>query len=185
MEDLEHIVVMYYQDECRELHKIVDTIIHKLGGVDEITDYYSIADEVFNDVLIRWDMVQDFRGLLWCALSNKFKTEFTRLNRYKRQADKQAVSIDVVIDDNKHTLADILSDDSSIDDSILNDSLADDTRYKKYFDGLSKRQRAFAILLSEGYKRCDIMKKLNLTPSEYSNDLSALRATRNTRHLPR
>lgn len=184
-DNITSILTFYYDNEGRELQKVVDLIIRKLGTVDEITDYYSLADEVFADVIQRYDNEQDFRGLLWSALSNKFKSEFTRQNRYKRQCDKNAISLDTPIgDDDKTTVIDVVQDDYCLADVVCGYSLADDERYKKFFKGLSKKQYKVALLIADGYDKPEIISMLDITEVQYSDCLMALRATRNTRNLP-
>lgn len=87
---------------------MVDQILFKLRFDVDNEDFYSLANEIFVDVLRRYDGMQDFNGFLYSCLTNKFKTEMTRRNRQKRQADKNSVSFDAPIsnDENNLTLED-------------------------------------------------------------------------------
>ena len=60
-------------------------------------DFYSLANEVFVDVMRRYDGAQSFDGFLYSCLLNKIKTEITRRNREKRKADRMSISIDTPI----------------------------------------------------------------------------------------
>ena len=79
---------------------MVDKILFKLKFTDvDNEDFYSLANEIFVDVLKRYDKKQDFNGFLYSCLCNKFKTEMTRRNREKRKADKMALSWETPIGD--------------------------------------------------------------------------------------
>ena len=57
-------------------------------------DFYSLANEVFVDVMARYDDSQSFDAFLYSCLLNKVKTEMTRRNCEKRKADRMSISID-------------------------------------------------------------------------------------------
>ena len=108
------ILETYYADNAKKLHKMVDSILCRFGGLSskDTDDFYSLANEVFADVLKRYDHKQSFDGFLYSCLINKIKTEMTRRNREKRKADRMCVSFDVVNDDNeKHSLLDLMASD--------------------------------------------------------------------------
>lgn len=73
----------YYADNARKLHRTVDKILSRFGGLSDkdTDDFYSLANEVFVDVLKRYDPEQSFDGFLYSCLSNKIMTEITRRNR--------------------------------------------------------------------------------------------------------
>ena len=91
-----YILDTYYADNARKLHRTVDKILVKFGGLSgkDMDDFYSLANEVFADVLKRYDHVQSFDGFLYTCLSNKIMTEITRRNREKRKADRMCTSLD-------------------------------------------------------------------------------------------
>lgn len=78
-----YILDSYYADNAKKLHRIVDKILSKFGGLSgkDMDDFYSLANEVFTDVLKRYDHVQSFDAFLYSCLLNKIKTEITRRNR--------------------------------------------------------------------------------------------------------
>ena len=80
----------YYADNAKKLHKTVDKILCRFGGLSgkDTDDFYSLANEVFTDVMKRYDYKQSFDGFLYSCLSNKIMTEITRRNREKRKADR-------------------------------------------------------------------------------------------------
>lgn len=73
----------YYADDAKKLHKVVDKILSKFGGLSnkDKDDFYSLANEVFVNVLKRYDHEQSFDGFLYSCLSNKIMSEITRRNR--------------------------------------------------------------------------------------------------------
>jgi len=54
---MDRILMAYYADNARKLHKIVDSILLKFGGISDkdLDDFYSLANEVFVDVMRRYD----------------------------------------------------------------------------------------------------------------------------------
>ena len=60
----------YYADNARKLHKTVDRILCRFGGLSskDKDDFYSLANEVFVDVMKRYDYEQSFDGLLYSCL---------------------------------------------------------------------------------------------------------------------
>ena len=89
---MEAILNSYYANDAKKLHIMVDKILVRLKFYDvDNEDFYSLANEIFVDVIRRYDGKQDFNGFLYSCLMNKFKTEMTRRNRQKRQADRMAL----------------------------------------------------------------------------------------------
>ncbi|RKI35558.1 hypothetical protein D7V96_26800, partial [bacterium D16-59] len=77
---MEQIINSYYADNAKKLHRIVDRILLKFGGLSDKDkdDFYSLANEVFVDALGRYDGVQPFDGFLYVCLSNKIMSEITK-----------------------------------------------------------------------------------------------------------
>ena len=98
---MEQILITYYAENAKKLHKIVDKILLKFGGLSnkDLDDFYSLANEVFVDVMKRYDKSQSFDVFLYSCLSNKIKTEITKRNREKRKADRMSISIDTPVGD--------------------------------------------------------------------------------------
>ena len=95
----DQILNSYYADNARKLHRTVDRILAKFGGLSykDKDDFYSLANEVFVDAMGRYDGTQPFDGFLYVCLSNRIKSEMTRRNREKRKADRLAISLDAPI----------------------------------------------------------------------------------------
>lgn len=77
---MNQILVQYYNNNARELRKLVDGILAKFSGWSnkDVDDFYSLANEVFVDVMRKYDNSQSFEVFLYCCLSNRIKTEMTR-----------------------------------------------------------------------------------------------------------
>ena len=56
----------------------------------DLDDFKSLANEVFWDVLKRYDEEKEFGGLLYISLQNKIMSEMTKRNRTKRTYDKNS-----------------------------------------------------------------------------------------------
>ena len=53
---IEKIVNDYYENNARKLHILVDKILFKLGfSFIDRDDFYSLANEIFSDVILRYD----------------------------------------------------------------------------------------------------------------------------------
>lgn len=103
----------YYADNAKKLHKTVDRILCRFGGLSgkDTDDFYSLANEVFADVMKRYDYKQSFDGFLYSCLSNKIMTEITRRNREKRKADRMSVSLDTPVgDEDGLTIGNMIAD---------------------------------------------------------------------------
>lgn len=53
----------YYADNAKKLHRIVDGILSKFGGLSnkDKDDFYSLANEVFADIMKKYDDSQSFK----------------------------------------------------------------------------------------------------------------------------
>lgn len=179
----------YYADNAKKLHKVVDKILFKFGGLSgkDRDDFYSLANEVFTNVLKRYDGVQSFDGFLYSCLSNKIMTEITRRNREKRKADRLCTSLDAVNGDGEQcTLLDLMASDfDTFDEAVRaqeNGQYQDD-KVQMYISKLSNRQVSILNLLVDGYQPNEIRQMLDISPREYSNNLSIMRCYENVKVL--
>ena len=92
-------LVTYYDNNAAKLRRTVDKILMKFGGISDkdTDDFYSLANEVFVNVMRRYDDSQSFDAYLYSCLLKKIKTEMTRRNREKRMTDRMTVSIDMLL----------------------------------------------------------------------------------------
>lgn len=178
----------YYADNAKKLHKVVDRILSKFGGLSnkDTDDFYSLANEVFLDVMTRYDHEQSFDGFLYSCLSNKIMTEITRRNRQKRKADRMSVSLDGTNENEEEcSLLDLIPSDFDTFEEVARRQECG--RYcdkvQLYISKLSNRQISILNLLVDGYKPNEIQLILEISSVEYWEDLKTMRSYENVKIL--
>ena len=157
---MEQIINSYYEDNAQKLHNLVDKILVKLQFFEvDNEDFYSLANEIFADSLNRYDGRQEFEKFLYFQLLNKFKTEMTKRNRYKRQADKMAISIDTPIGEDEN--------------------LTIGFKMQQYLNQLSSLQEEVLRLISIGYTPSEIIGELHINKKQYDDCYRAIHSYRN------
>lgn len=178
---METIINSYYKNNAKKLHNMVDRILFKLRFDVDNEGFYSLANEIFVDALNRYDGKQDFDGFLYSCLVNKFKTEMTRRNRYKRQADRMSVSIDAPIGDKENsTIGDLLADKDTIEKIFFEEreeTYSD--KMKNYLGRLSILQREVLRLISIGFEPNEILTELHINKKQYEDCYNAIHSYRN------
>lgn len=178
---MEKILNTYYSDNAQKLHKIVDQILQKYGGISDKDrdDFYSLANEVFTDVIRRYDQKQPFEGFLYSCLSNRIKTEITRRNRMKRSPDRLSVSMELPVDgEEEATLGDMLPGAFDLEIEIFGQEEYSE-KMLLYLNKLSNTQRKILRFMAEGYTPGEIQEELQMNKKEYSDCDSAIHSYRN------
>ena len=184
----ESILEDYYSDNARKLHKVVDKILVKFGGLSDKDkdDFYSLANEVFVDVMKRYDDKQSFDGFLYTCLSNKIMTEITRRNRQKRKADRMSTSLDAAVGDEEEcSLLDLIPSDFDTFEEVAKaqeKELYQDKVYL-YIARLSNQQVNILNLLIDGYKPNEVRDMLEISAREYADNMQVMRSYENIRSL--
>lgn len=178
----------YYADNAKKLHRTVDKILFRFGGLSDkdLDDFYSLANEVFVDVMRRYDESQSFDGFLYSCLANKIKTEMTRRNREKRKADRMCTSLDAAIDnDEECSLLDFLASDFDTFEEVIKTQECGQYQDKiqMYISRLSNRQVSILNLLIDGFKPNEIREMLEISPREYADDMLIMRCYENVKIL--
>ena len=183
-----YILDTYYADNAKRLRKVVDKILLKFGGLSnkDRDDFYSLANEVFVDVMKRYDCKKSFDGFLYSCLSNKIMTEITRRNREKRKADKLSISLDGIIgNDEEHNLLEFIPSDFDTFEEVTKKQ--GDGQYQDkvqlYISKLSNRQVNILNLLVDGYKPNEIREILEISSKEYADELKTMRNYENVKIL--
>lgn len=177
----------YYADNAKKLHRVVDKILFKFGGLSDkdLDDFYSLANEVFVDVMKRYDGVQSFDGFLYSCLSNKIMSEITRRNREKRKADRMCTSLDATDENEECSLLDFIpSDFDTFDEAVReqkNGQYCD--KVQQYIARLSNRQVNILNLLVDGYQPNEVRQILGISPKEYSDSMEVMRSYENVKIL--
>ena len=167
----------YYGNDCKKLHKMIDGILQKLRFYDvDKEDFYSLANEIITKALPKYDFKQDFDGYIYSCLVNKFKTEMTRRNRYKRKADKMALSLDASInEEDESTLEDIIPSGVTIENEVFKENKEDWRKeIQDFLDSLSPLQKEIALLLSNENTPDEICKELHITMQHYKNSVERI-----------
>ena len=178
----------YYADNAKKLHKVVDRILSKFGGLSnkDTDDFYSLANEVFAEIMTRYDYEQSFDGFLYSCLSNKIMTEITRRNREKRKADRMSVSLDGTNENEEEcSLLDIIPSDFDTFEEVAKRQGRGQYQDKvqRYISRLSNRQISILNLLVDGYKDSEIQLILEISSTEYWEDLKIMRSYENVKIL--
>lgn len=173
----------YYENNAKRLHEIVDRILLKFGGIyqKDYDDFYSLANEVFTDVLNKYEESKDFEGFLYSCLLNKIKTEITARNRDKRKVDRLSISLNTPIGENEDTiLADIIEADFDMETEIIGkDEDTYSARMTLYLSKLSKMQREILRYQADGFSPQEIKQELQISDKKYSDCKLAIGAYRN------
>ena len=185
---MEQILNKYYADNAKKLHKVVNKILKRFGGLSDkdVDDFYSLSNEVFVDVMARYDDSQSFDAFLYSCLLNKIKTEMTRRNREKRKADRMSISIDTPIgDDENCTIGDMIASDFSIEKELFEKDKREEwsEEANMYLDSLSPLQRKIAFLLSDNNTPNEICEELHITLKHFENSMKRILADERIRSL--
>ena len=178
---MEKIILSYYENNAKKMRTMIDKILFRLKFNVDNEDFYSLGNEVFLDVLNRYDGKQDFDGFLYSCLVRRFKTEMTRRNRYKRQADRMAISIDSSVgEDENMTLSDIIADKDTIEKIFFEENEdAYSAEMQRYLSRLSILQREVLRLISIGFNPNEILTELHINKKQYDDCYNAIHSYKN------
>lgn len=178
----------YYADNAKKLHKVVDKILFKFGGLSnkDMDDFYSLANEVFVQAMRRYDHTQSFDGFLYSCLSNKIMTEITRRNREKCRADRLSISLDSVNQEEEEcSLLDFIASDFDTFEEAAktqeNGQYQD--KVQLYISKLSNLQVTILNLLIDGYKPNEVRGLLEISQREYAENMQTMRSYENIKIL--
>lgn len=182
------ILESYYANNARKLHRTVDKILSKFGGLSDKDkdDFYSLANEVFVHVLKKYDDSQSFDGFLYTCLLNKIKTDITKRNRKKRKADRKSVSLDAVNgdEDGCNLMELIPSDFDTFEEVIKRQGRGQyQGKIQRYISRLSSQQVNILNLLVDGYKPHEIREILKISQKEYTDNLQIMKSFENVKIL--
>lgn len=178
----------YYADNAKKLHRAVDRILSKFGGLSykDTDDFYSLANEVFADVIRKYDDSQSFDGFLYSCLSNKIMSEITRRNREKRKADRMSISVNAINDKGEdYCLLDCIPSDFHTfeEASKCQENGQYQDKVQCYISKLSNQQVNILNLLIDGYKPFEVRRILEISPKEYENNMQIMRCYENMKIL--
>lgn len=178
----------YYADNARKLHRVVDRILSKFGGLTykDTDDFYSLANMVFADAIRRYDCEQSFDGFLYSCLSNKIMSEISKRNCEKRRADRLSISLDATNDKGEdYSLLDCIpSDFDTFEEASKHQENGEYcNKVQQYISKLSNQQVNILNLLIDGYKPFEVRRILEMSPKEYADNMQIMRCYENVRVL--
>ncbi|MDE7274312.1 MAG: hypothetical protein K2N95_14900 [Lachnospiraceae bacterium] len=178
----------YYIDNARKLHRVVDRILSKFGGLTykDTDDFYSLANVVFVDAIKRYDCEQSFDGFLYSCLSYKITSEITKRNREKRKADRLSISLEAANDKGEdYSLLDCIPSDFDTFEEVSKRQENGEycNKVQQYMSKLSNQQVNILNLLIDGYKPFEVRRILEMSPKEYENNMQIMRCYENVRVL--
>lgn len=204
----EEIINVYCYNNAKKIHKMVDKILKKFGGItqDDIEECYGIAYEVFTKLINgdEYDPSKPFHSMFYAFTCNRIKDYITKKNRNKRcqkiiEKDGTVtylypVSLDSEINgksDGEENVTykelipssfDIwkeLSEENDIFKIDDDESVFNDIKIKLYLNQLTKKQKDSLRLIVKGYKPFEIREILHITEKEYLDILNGIRCYKN------
>ena len=151
-------------------------------------DFYSIANMTLWQAYNAYD--QDtgvsFDGFLNTCLQKKFKTELTSRHRQKRILNQFAISLDAVNDKEEEcNLLDFIASDFDTFEEVAkrqeNGQYQD--KIQLYISKLSNIQVSILNLLVDGYKPNEIQKIMEISATEYADNMQFMRSYENVKIL--
>lgn len=171
MKTMEFTVNAYYENNAKKLRRMADRILQSFGGISDMDyhDFYSIANEVFVDVMKRYDGQQSFDGFLYSCLLKKFQSEITSRNRWKRRADRNTISLDAPVGEDGSTLSDTIPSDFDMESALLERMcISQDERVERYLGSLNRMQRRILEWKMKEIPIPEIKQGLGLSDKEYN-----------------
>lgn len=181
----------YCENDMQLLKKISRSIFMRFN--EPLTradhdDFFSIANMTLWQAYNAYDPDNgvSFDGFLYTCLQKKFKTELTSRHRYKRILNQFAISLDIVNDNEEEcSLLNLIPSDFDTFEEV--NKRQEYGRYhdkvQQYLARLSNRQVNILNLLVDGYKPCEVQQILEMSSTEYADDLTAMRSYENVKIL--
>ena len=185
------VLQLYCENDMRLLKKISRSIFMRFN--ESLTkadhdDFYSIANMTLWQAYNAYDPDTgvSFDGFLNTCLQKKFKTELTSRHRQKRILNQFAVSLDAVNDKEEEcNLLDFIASDFDTFEEVAkrqeNGQYQD--KIQLYISKLSNIQVSILNLLVDGYKSNEIQKILEISATEYADNMQFMRSYENVKIL--
>ena len=190
----------YYNNDAKELHKIVDKVVNqRFGGTydKDIDEYYTIATDVVIDIIKndRYDQSKgDFVGFLYSSLYkafidyHKYKTRDKRCSKVEVEVNENGktekkkipisdVSMDAPIgDDERFTFGDAIQSDFNMDNELESKGIIQDENIEKYLNSLSKVQRQIIEMKMQEIPVSEIKDILKLSSKQYEQHCNEIKS---------
>lgn len=188
--EIDQILAKYYGNDAEKLHKMVDGMLKKFGGISDkdMDDFYSLANEVFAIALEDFDGTGTFDGFLKFRLSNKIKSMITARNRKKRAnieirklpdgRTEKVYHMDLslyepIYSDGKECfLGDLIPSEFSLENELSEEiGISFSEKTTRYIKSLPICTQKVVLMICEGYKPGQIQENLHMTSTEYLNHM--------------
>ena len=156
----------YYANNGERIKKMVDGIIINFGGIydKDKDDFYSIGNEVFVSAIKTYrDGKQSFGSYLRNCIFNKVKTEVTKRNAIKRNAEIEPLDCD-------GSPLDVVDDKDFEEEFISNEMV------KSRLESFGKIGQEIIRLRIQGMPDVEIKRKLKLTNRQFDDELKKVQA---------
>ena len=185
------VLQLYCENDMRLLKKISRSIFMRFN--ESLTkadhdDFYSIANMTLWQAYNAYDPDTgvSFDGFLNTCLQKKFKTELTSRHRQKRILNQFAISLDAVNDKEEEcNLLDFIASDFDTFEEVArrqeNGQYQD--KLQQYISKLSNIQVSILNLLVDGYKPNEIQKIMEISATEYADNMQFMRSYENVKIL--
>ena len=185
------VLQLYCENDMQLLKRISRSIFMRFN--ESLTkadhdDFYSIANMTLWQAYNAYDPDTgvSFDGFLNTCLQKKFKTELTSRHRQKRILNQFAISLDAVNDKEEEcNLLDFIASDFDTFEEVAkrqeNGQYQD--KIQLYISKLSNIQVSILNLLVDGYKSNEIQKILEISATEYADNMQFMRSYENVKIL--
>lgn len=180
----------YCENDMRLLKRISKSIFLRLGEPlteADYDDFYSIANMTLWQAYNSYDISKgaSFNIHLCNCLKKKFKTEIRDRHRAKRAINQFTTSLDATNDSEEEcSILDFIpSDFDTFEEVAKNNNEQFQDKVQQYISKLSNQQVNILNLLIDGYEPKDIRQILEISSTEYAENMKIMRSFENVKIL--
>ena len=180
----------YCENDMRLLKRISKSIFLRLGEPlteADYDDFYSIANMTLWQAYNSYDISKgaSFNTHLCNCLKKKFKTEIRDRHRAKRAINQFTTSLDATNDSEEEcSILDFIpSDFDTFEEVAKNNNEQFQDKVQQYISKLSNQQVNILNLLIDGYEPKDIRQILEISSTEYAENMKIMRSFENVKIL--
>lgn len=131
----------------------------------------------FSDALVSFNQDKDasLRTFITLCVERRLNNYIKKMETFKEKVNKETISLDQEIDEDKHSLYEIYGGNEKNPESTMIENEEIDAIFKTISKRLSNQEKEVLKLLIDGYKSEDIATKLNIPIKSVYNYVSRLR----------
>ena len=178
----------YCENDMQQLKRISRAIFTKLGEPlteADYDDFYSVANMTLWQAYKSYDPDKGatFYTHLCNCLKKKFKTEIRDRHRTKRVVNQLTISLDAT-ETHECTILDFIpSDFDTFEEAIKDSNEQFRDKVQEYISKLSNQQVNMLNLLIDGYEPKTIRQILEMSATEYAENIKEMRSYENVKIL--